>query len=61
MSLKNYAFLALRRMGFSPADSLYYIRAAIACSVESGRDFEVELDCGMRWIKKRPIFSKLCD
>lgn len=56
MSLKNYAFLSLRAMGFSPADSLYYIRAAIACSVESGRDFETELNQGMRWIKRRAVF-----
>lgn len=56
MSLKNFAFLSLRKMGFKPADALYYIRAAIICSMESGRDFEVELNKGMRWIKKNPVF-----
>lgn len=56
MSLKNYAFLSLRAMGFKPVDALYYIRAAIACSIESGRDFETELNLGMRWIKKPLVF-----
>jgi hypothetical protein len=61
MSLKNYAFLKIRALGFSPRASLRIINVAIAASVaslESGKEasFEECINLCLECAGKSPIF-----
>lgn len=56
MSLKNFAFLALRARGYTPKYSLELINTAIRSSVNTGLDFEICINLGQELHGKNPVF-----
>lgn len=57
MSLKNYAFLSLRALGYSPREALRIINIAIRSSACHGASFETCLNLCMECHGKGPIFA----
>lgn len=57
MSLKHFAYLALRKRNYSPREALRVINIAITSSVCTGASFEVCINIAQECHGKPEIFS----